>query len=343
MDRPNLFDQGTSELTQDAVLCWLLAWADAAYKGVDPALHAAGRALVAAMVASAGVAAPSGEYSVKVVRQEGHVDVTARIGDSLLIGIEDKTESGIHGGQLGRYIEHLRSAARRERRDLVPIYLKTGEVHERGAAEREGWRVLDRASLGPVLDAAIASGCDNGVLLEYRMWLAAREDAASAWRTVRVGAAWGPLAWQGLYAALDERLSWAPGRGWGYVSNPRGGFHGMWWGWYPVAEGELYLQLQERELAVRLKARTSARRLMVARNWSARILEARRTEWDLVRPGKLRVGEHMAVALSRTWRVSGADGLLDLDATTARLLDLDTWLRGIACCSDPSGGEGEIP
>jgi hypothetical protein len=45
-DQPNLFTFGGSELSQDAVIAWLLTWADPPYKEVDAELHATGVALL---------------------------------------------------------------------------------------------------------------------------------------------------------------------------------------------------------------------------------------------------------------------------------------------------------
>jgi hypothetical protein len=39
MNRPNLFSYATSELSQDAFICWLLSWASLEYKDVDGQLH----------------------------------------------------------------------------------------------------------------------------------------------------------------------------------------------------------------------------------------------------------------------------------------------------------------
>ena len=44
--RPNLFDYATSELSQDAFLCWLLKWADPMYRKFSEALHEAGSDLI---------------------------------------------------------------------------------------------------------------------------------------------------------------------------------------------------------------------------------------------------------------------------------------------------------
>jgi hypothetical protein len=40
MQPPNLFDFATSELSQDAFICWLASWADPSYRDDDEALHA---------------------------------------------------------------------------------------------------------------------------------------------------------------------------------------------------------------------------------------------------------------------------------------------------------------
>ena len=40
---PNIFDFATSELSQDALFCWLIQWADTKYKVVDKQLHKIGQ------------------------------------------------------------------------------------------------------------------------------------------------------------------------------------------------------------------------------------------------------------------------------------------------------------
>ena len=46
MPEPNLFAFATSELSQDAALCWLLAWADPSCAASDTAMHDTGRAFL---------------------------------------------------------------------------------------------------------------------------------------------------------------------------------------------------------------------------------------------------------------------------------------------------------
>ena len=49
-NRPNLFTYATSELSQDAFICWLAKWADPKYKNIDQALHQAGQEFVVSMI-----------------------------------------------------------------------------------------------------------------------------------------------------------------------------------------------------------------------------------------------------------------------------------------------------
>ena len=55
MPRPNLFDYATKELSQDAVICWLLKWSGAqAEEASDHGLQELGRAFVQALLAKHG-------------------------------------------------------------------------------------------------------------------------------------------------------------------------------------------------------------------------------------------------------------------------------------------------
>lgn len=335
MARPNLFDQGTSELTQDAALCWLLAWADHRCATDDPGLHMAGRGLVRALLSTHGLQEPEERYEVRVERQEARVDVVARIGSAYVLGIEDKTESGIHGNQLATYRNYLAALAQKEGRTAVPVYVKSGEVAEGAAVRAAGWQVFGRAQLAAVLDEAVVRGCRNDVLLEYRAWLARREELAAAWRVLPANGGWWGQTWQGLYSELASRMTWARHLDWGYVANPREGFQALWWGFHPVGSVEIYLQLQQEALAVRVKMKAAGDRTHLARHWRERILATGR-HLGFVQPSRLRPGESMAVALLPNWRVGGGEGRLDLPATLDRLRMLDGWVQALAADAVPS-------
>ena len=49
MQQPNLFSFATSELSQDAFLCWFLSWADSKYEKLDASLHHCARGFISAI------------------------------------------------------------------------------------------------------------------------------------------------------------------------------------------------------------------------------------------------------------------------------------------------------
>lgn len=65
---PNIFDHATSELSQDAFLCWLISWADPEHKAADPELHEVARDFVRKLFQKAEVEAPADTGSVKLQR-----------------------------------------------------------------------------------------------------------------------------------------------------------------------------------------------------------------------------------------------------------------------------------
>ena len=74
---PNLFHFATSELSQDAVLCWLLSWADVQY--AKSPLHNIGRALLNLIYTHAGMKTPE-SVNLIVDKPQGHIDILT-IGD----------------------------------------------------------------------------------------------------------------------------------------------------------------------------------------------------------------------------------------------------------------------
>jgi hypothetical protein len=122
--KPNLFDFATSELSQDAFLCWLAALA-----GHDDAdLQQLGRRFIAWLWERAtGLRAElAGVRLLGLPKQQWHkIDVTLDVvidGARVRIMIEDKTETSHHGGQLARYLD----LAREDGVTVVPVYFKTG-------------------------------------------------------------------------------------------------------------------------------------------------------------------------------------------------------------------------
>ena len=154
--RPNLFSYATKELSQDAVICWLIAWAGVKQCSAseDEALRRCGRTFVDALFAKwEGYPVELGdEISVEIHRQEKHIDVLARIDNHHVLLIEDKTGTGAHGNQLEDYwnavVDGKTAFGEVNKDDLYPIYLKTGNqsiIEADRIGENDEYAVFNRA------------------------------------------------------------------------------------------------------------------------------------------------------------------------------------------------------
>lgn len=89
MTTPNLFKFATSELSQDAFICWLLSWADQDYQtGSDKhkALNRLATSMLALFFKKAGNSLPSRIDKIVVKRQVNNIDVLCIINDTYLVG-----------------------------------------------------------------------------------------------------------------------------------------------------------------------------------------------------------------------------------------------------------------
>ncbi|MEB3220475.1 MAG: hypothetical protein VKS61_00205 [Candidatus Sericytochromatia bacterium] len=127
--RPNLFDFATSELSQDAFLCWLIDHARFPGRG---ALHACAREFIALLYieANPGQAVSGADVVLeeKPRRQVEHIDILfkAKVAGRLVhFVIEDKVHTSEHSDQLKRADLVLERMGVSEG-DRVRIYLKTG-------------------------------------------------------------------------------------------------------------------------------------------------------------------------------------------------------------------------
>jgi hypothetical protein len=183
MERPNLFAYATSELSQDAVLCWMAALA--AHQDAD--LQRVGRSFLAWLwnvATKDDIAADRVRLISAPKRQVDHIDILieAAVDDAkVLFLIEDKTDTSQHSGQLERYAKSTSKLGAR----VVPIYFKTG--HHFGvdlAAARAGYTVIGLKEWVAFLATQTAR---SDILDDYREYasklLHEREEALELLRT----------------------------------------------------------------------------------------------------------------------------------------------------------------
>lgn len=348
-DKPNIFSYATKELSQDAVICWLIDWAGR--QGVqdkeDRALRKCGRRFVEALLAEHGARLDGAIEKIEIRQQDHSIDVLARINGCLgqVLLIEDKTGTGDHSGQLKRYYEAVvggkTGLGKVGKENLFPIFLKTGNqslAADRGIEESmetgRSYKIFNRKEfLEKVLNDYEGS---NPILMDFRAYLQAWEDDTNSWREGE-RTKWSWKAWEGFFRYLEVEERLVNCEGWGYVPNPQGGFRGLWWSPNYIEEGTVvYLQLEivpgnpaKQKLCFKVRVDNKEDRSVARNKWHkwCKAATAEVAGIEATKPKRFGAGRHMTVAQwgkeekeSGTWLAFfDSDGRLDKEATVANL------------------------
>ena len=156
MKAPNIFDYATSELSQDAFLCWLIACSDSE----DESLKNLGlnfiRFLYDSTILEGDQILQDNDKIDGLVKNEKRpypwkqhekIDVyfQAKINDKTVsFIIEDKTDTEMHSNQLKKYKEAIEKDKIQEN-EIRKIYLKTGYIYddEKEFAKENGYGVVN--------------------------------------------------------------------------------------------------------------------------------------------------------------------------------------------------------
>jgi hypothetical protein len=180
-NRPNLFHFATSELSQDAFLCWLIDHARYPEQG---ALAACARDFLAFLY---GRARPEEQVRGQAValldapeRQWNDIDIIFKAdvgGRTVTFVIEDKVDTSHHSGQLERYRKVLEQDGVAAS-DMVLIYLKTGFMFgEDRAAAHHGYAVIGPDDLVGFLDAEQYRDIRSDIFTDFRDHMRARVES----------------------------------------------------------------------------------------------------------------------------------------------------------------------
>jgi len=153
MKEPNLFEFATSELSQDAFICWLLAWNDTELEEAKAAKEFIAFLYNSFMktlendpnekrdiwpdadYAHVSASEVEGFYQYKKkmpLKQKFKTDVffVVKIRDvDVAFIIEDKTNTSTHNNQLSRYVAEVLKSKTFNKMPLVRIYYKTGYIY----------------------------------------------------------------------------------------------------------------------------------------------------------------------------------------------------------------------
>ena len=217
LERPNLFDFTMDDPSQVPMTCWLISWADARYASVDPDLHQCARGFVAALLRKHDVSLPE-QADLQLLRplDLGGTDrVLARVSPQHVLLIAWHVP-GDYGPSPEHFdddlIEPRNGIGHVSKESIYPIYLsaentKPFATYRRAGRPRQEFRrpfkVFDRHDFLAVLR------CYNGshnAATDYRDYLERREAETESFRVWDLHHEQRPLAWEGFFRYLEERL-----------------------------------------------------------------------------------------------------------------------------------------
>lgn len=307
---PNIFSYATSELSQDAMFAWLIQWADPKNKEYDVTLNKVAKDFIKLLMNKDSKFTIE---SVKVKRQWKNVDIVAEINSNSFLLIEDKTGTTIHDNQLERYKETAEHEYK-DREDKCYAYIKTNNEPESVLRKIRdaGYTTIDR---GQILGCLNNYSGSNLILISYREQLQGIEDDTSSFKRLPYKK-WGWYAWQGFYKYLEERLDI---ESWQYVSNPSGGFLGIWWHFSKISEGHMYLQIEQGKLCFKISCMGEEDHAAIRDKYHQALMKARGNDMkEIVRPDRFGSGTYMTIAIVRPEYLFG-DGIVNLDDVVTKL------------------------
>lgn len=317
-NKPNLFDYATSELSQDAILAWLIQWADEQFLETDKHLNQCAKLFVKKLLGK--------DKSIKIEkvvagRQWNNIDVWALINEKYFLVIEDKKGTSEHSNQLKRYAELSKKHYEKKDIEVILVYFKMEEQSNFNIIKESGYKVFTRQMMLDILNdyyVNVPQNAQNDILTDYYENIRSLDMRVNSYITLPVSK-WDWYSWQGFYSVLSKYIN----GNWNYVPNRAGGFLGFWWHHKRIKNDifdiEFYLQLEQNKLTFKLISFNKYQRVK-SRDYYRNTLfkKAKELDVDIVRFGRL--GKHMGVAkLNSEYRITNENQLLDLQATVENL------------------------
>lgn len=286
---PNIFSFATSELSQDAILAWIISWADDSFESENPNLCKLGKSLLEILTDI-----PSAEiHSVEVGRQWKNIDIWVEINDDSFLAIEDKTKTTIHDEQLNRYKGIVEEEYQGLRKNLYFAYVKIENepLSRLNEIRRVCYKTISRTDLLKVLNSYNGN---HPLIDDFRVHLQYIDNNTNSFKHYPIEK-WNSLAWQGYFKELEKYLDIDS---WGYVNNPAGGFMGMWWNWHDNDEVSMYLQFEQQKLCFKIYYDGSENKSEVRQKYHNRLIKlSDKVGLPVHRPERFGAGTYMTIGV----------------------------------------------
>jgi hypothetical protein len=238
----NLFDYATSELSQDAFICWLMSYARHDARQVtdnDKALRNCALAFIKEFVPPLAKLPDAEIFVTNIQKQHLKIDVLLTVNEKYQIIIEDKTSTREHSHQLEKYINDLTAELSEKTKitkesahnNIYGIYYKTGFQSNYYDVKKANYNIFDRQRILKILNDH-KTAITSDIFLNYLEYYNDFETQAQKYQSLPFNKwDWRMLEYfyNDLKATLEKHNETLGGYcDYGYVANPSGGFTGLW-------------------------------------------------------------------------------------------------------------------
>ena len=260
MERNNIFDFATSELSQDAFICWLCNWVnfdDNILSEDEKKLKLLATEFIEKMLGE-----KLEDRKVNIKRQYQKIDVLLEIQNKtefitneneknpvvdIYVIIEDKVGTGLHGNQQKTYRDLISEKNEKDngsRAKIKVVYYKIYDEDNMERLEENGIDIIFGRKNILELSKKYGNSIDNVIFKNYYDYLSNIEEDINSYEKKKLED-WNSNCYIGFFKELKKEescLEHADGRkkdcSWKYVSNKSGGFMGMWW--FPLKMEEVF-------------------------------------------------------------------------------------------------------
>ena len=263
MERNNIFNFATSELSQDAFICWLCNWVnfdDNDLSEDEKKLKELATEFIEKMLGE-----KLEDRKVNIKRQYQKIDVLLEIQNKtnqvvdMYVIIEDKVGTGLHSNQIEGYTK-LISEKNKSKAQIKTVYYKTYDEDNMENLKENGVDVIFGREKILELFGKYKDNIKDSIFRNYYDYLDNIETDVNSYVEKNLED-WNSNCYIGFFKKLKNEknlLEHAIGRqkdcSWGYVNNSSGGFMGMWW--FPLSEEkinkltetsdeDIYLQIEQ--------------------------------------------------------------------------------------------------
>ena len=246
MERNNIFNFATSELSQDAFICWLCNWVN--FDDNDLSEDEKKLKELAIDFIEKMLGEKLGDRKVNIKRQYQKIDVLLEIQNKtefiekipvvdMYVIIEDKVGTGLHSNQQKTYrdiISEKNEKYNRSRAKIKVVYYKICDEDNMERLKEEGIDIIfERKDMLALLEK-YKNSFNNILVEDYYNYLNNIEKDVNSYIDKKLED-WNSNCYIGFFKELKNEknlLEHAIGRqkdcSWGYVNNSSGGFMGMW-------------------------------------------------------------------------------------------------------------------